>query len=215
MIDLCDPPNTTRPCLRPSSSAGVAFVTFVSPKTRKSAAELGDRLAAARSETRERAGALDHRIADGLVQLSGALATLGQSLERHEERSTRAIDEAGAAVSEAESRLTAALGRAFDSGRTRLDQTGQNLEARIAEVAQSSQSQLSEAADALHSQLAETAEATRARISDEDGRRRAVLRTYQVRVDQDTGEYLINPSHVYVEEDGGPAFDNILYRQGR
>jgi hypothetical protein len=50
--------------------------------------------------------------------------------------------------------------------------------------------------------------------ANEDGRRRAVLRTYQVRVDQSTGDYLINPSHVYVGEDGGPAFDNILYRQG-
>lgn len=135
-------------------------------ESRKSVAELADGLAAARSETTERAGALDHRIADGLVQLSGSLATLRQSLDRHEDRSTRAIDEARAAVSEAESRLTAALGRAFDSSRTRLDQAGQNLEARIADVAQSIGSQFSEAADALQAQLTEAAEATQARISE-------------------------------------------------
>lgn len=135
-------------------------------ETRKSVAELADGLAAAKSETTERTGALDHRIADGLVQLSGALATLRQSLDRHEDRSTRAIDEARAAVSEAEGRLTAALGRAFDSSRTRLDQTGQNLEARIADAAQSTGAQLSERADVLQAQLAEAAEATRARISE-------------------------------------------------
>ena len=47
----------------------------------------------------------------------------------------------------------------------------------------------------------------------DEGRRRAMLRSYQVSVNQE-GDYMISPSHVTVGEDGEPAFDNILYRQG-
>jgi hypothetical protein len=47
----------------------------------------------------------------------------------------------------------------------------------------------------------------------EDGRRRALFRTYQVSVDQ-AGKYIINPSHVYLDDEGEVAFDNILFRQG-
>ena len=47
----------------------------------------------------------------------------------------------------------------------------------------------------------------------EDGRRRALFRTYQVSVDQ-TGDYVIRPSHVYLDDEGDMAFDNILFRQG-
>jgi hypothetical protein len=47
----------------------------------------------------------------------------------------------------------------------------------------------------------------------EDGRRRAMFRAYQVSVDQ-MGDYIINPSHVYLDDDGEIAFDNILFRQG-
>jgi hypothetical protein len=47
----------------------------------------------------------------------------------------------------------------------------------------------------------------------EDGRRRAMFRSYQVSVDQ-YGKYIINPSHVYLDDDGEIAFDNVLFRQG-
>ena len=48
----------------------------------------------------------------------------------------------------------------------------------------------------------------------DDGRRRAMLRSYQVSVDGNTGDYVISPNHVTVGEDGEPQFDNILFRQG-
>jgi uncharacterized protein YukE len=47
----------------------------------------------------------------------------------------------------------------------------------------------------------------------EDGRRRALFRTYQVNVDS-MGEYIIDPSHVYLDDEGEIAFDNIGFRQG-
>jgi uncharacterized protein YukE len=47
----------------------------------------------------------------------------------------------------------------------------------------------------------------------EDGRHRAMFRTYQVSVDQ-TGDYLIRPSHVFLDDEGEIDFDNILFRQG-
>jgi hypothetical protein len=49
--------------------------------------------------------------------------------------------------------------------------------------------------------------------ANEDGRRRALFRTYQVSVDN-MGDYIINPSHVYLDDEGKIAFDNIGFRQG-
>lgn len=47
----------------------------------------------------------------------------------------------------------------------------------------------------------------------EDGRTRAMLRTYQIGQDQD-GTYIVAPNHVMVGEDGEPTYDNIGFLSG-
>ncbi len=47
--------------------------------------------------------------------------------------------------------------------------------------------------------------------TNDDGRRRAFLRVYQVMVENDTGTYVINPTHVSVGPDGKPDFQTIRF----
>jgi hypothetical protein len=48
--------------------------------------------------------------------------------------------------------------------------------------------------------------------ANDDGGRRAMLRLYQVIVDQE-GTYIINPAQVSLDEDGKPTLDNILFHR--